>query len=151
MKVHIRTIKDQEAERVIIECVEVTEDIRAIEAFVQSRGDMLSGTHEGKQYTVSLRDVLYIEAVGELVFAYTLLYVLEVRIRLYALEKEYKDKLFARCSKSTLVNLLQIDSISPAMNGRLYAHMKNGERIIISRQYAGTLKRAIKAGVTREC
>ena len=31
---------------------------------------------------------------------------------------------------------MQLDSISPALNGRFYAHMKNGEKLVISRQYA---------------
>ncbi|MCI7234323.1 MAG: LytTR family transcriptional regulator DNA-binding domain-containing protein [Oscillospiraceae bacterium] len=38
---------------------------------------------------------------------------------------------------------MKIESVSPALNGRFTAHMKNGERVIISRQYVPALKKAV--------
>lgn len=150
MKVTVNTVLDKEAEQVIIECVEVTQDVKDIEAYVLSRGTVLSGVSSGRMRSFNLSSVLYFEAVDERVFAYTKERVLEMKVRLYVLEEAYRNKLFIRCSKSVLVNLLQLDSISPALNGRFTAHMKNGEKLIISRQYAGTLKRAIMEGAAHE-
>lgn len=58
----------------------------------------------------------------------------------------YADKHFIRCSKSFVINLIKLESISPALNGRFTAHMKNGEKIIISRQYVPDIKRAVMGG-----
>ena len=52
-----------------------------------------------------------------------------------------------RCSKSVVLNLMKLDSISPALNGRFFAHMKNGEKLMISRQYAGVLKQIVMEGI----
>ena len=60
----------------------------------------------------------------------------EIRQRLYEAEKAYEDYYFVRCSKSVVLNLMKLDSISPALAGRYTAHMKNGEKLIISRKYA---------------
>lgn len=38
---------------------------------------------------------------------------------------------------------MQLEGISPALNGRFYAHMKNGEKLVISRQYAPALKEIV--------
>lgn len=150
MKVTVRSIEDKDAEQVVIECVEVTQDVRDIEAYVLSKGTLLSGVAKERLYTFHLASVLYFEAVDERVFAYTKEQVLEMKVRLYMLEEAYGDRFFVRCSKSVLINLLQLDSISPALNGRFTAHMKNGEKIIISRQYAGAFKRAVLEGVAHE-
>ena len=47
---------------------------------------------------------------------------------------------FVRCSKSMIVNMEKIEYLSPLFSGRLEAHLKNGEKIIISRQYVHHLK-----------
>ena len=53
---------------------------------------------------------------------------------------------FARCSKSVVLNLMLLENISPALNGRFFAHMKNGERLMISRQYAQKMKQIVMGG-----
>lgn len=59
------------------------------------------------------------------------------------IEEEYHKNKFIRCSKSIVLNLLKIDSLKPALNGRFEAHMENGEDIIISRQYAKIIKKYV--------
>jgi len=61
-------------------------------------------------------------------------------------EKEYESRHFVRCSKSVVLNLLLLDSISPALNGRFFAHMKNGEKLMISRQYASHVRKVVMGG-----
>lgn len=43
-----------------------------------------------------------------------------------------------------------LDSISPDLNGRFFAHMQNGEKLIISRQYAQRLKQVVMGGMENE-
>ncbi len=148
MKVKIKPITDKDAEQVVIECVEENQDVRDIEAYVLCKGTLMSGVKEGRICSFRLSDVFYFEAVDEHVFAYTKQQVFEMKARLYLLEEACHDKFFVRCSKSVLVNLMKLDSISPALNGRFTAHMKNGEKIIISRQYAGALKKAVLEGIS---
>ena len=146
MRVNVKQIWDPADEQVVIECVEVTKDIEDIRAYVLTKGTALSGVCGGRVFRFELEEVYYFEAVDERVFAYTKEKVYEMKIRLYELESAYTDRYFARCSKSFLINLMKLESISPALNGRFTAHMKNGEKIIISRQYVPALKLAVMGG-----
>lgn len=147
MRVSIKKIFNKEEEQVIIECVEITSEIQDIHSYVQSKGVELFGIAEGEfQQKFRLEDVYYFEALDEKVFAYTKTQVYEIRKRLYEVEKEYETRHFIRCSKSVVLNLMLLDSISPALNGRFFAHMKNGEKLIISRQYASRLKQVVMGG-----
>lgn len=42
-----------------------------------------------------------------------------------------------------MLNLSKIISLNPALNGRFEAVLDNGERVIISRQYVGSLKKRL--------
>lgn len=146
MKVNIKQINDKADECIIIECVEITPDIESIRSYALTKGTTLTGSVDERIYQFNLSDVLYFEAVDERVFAYTKNRSYELKIRLYELESAYADKHFIRCSKSFIINLMKLDSISPALNGRFRAHMKNGEIIIISRQYVPEIKQAVLGG-----
>jgi len=147
MRVSIRKILKREEEQVIIECVEVTPQIREIYSYVENKGREISGIVDGEQQKrFRLEDIYYFEALDEKVFAYTKEQVYEIRMRLYEVEENFKDQHFIRCSKSIVLNLMLLDSISPALNGRFFAHMKNGEKLMISRQYAPLVKKVIMGG-----
>lgn len=146
MNVQIKHINDINNESVVIECVNITPDVESIRSFVLTKGTTLTGMIEERIYQFNLSDVLYFEAVDERVFAYTTNKSYELKIRLYELEKNYEDRKFIRCSKSFVINLMKLDSVSPALNGRFTAYMKNGERIIISRQYVPRIKSVVLGG-----
>ncbi len=151
MQVSIKKIFNKEKERVVIECVEITPEIKDIYSYVQNKGMELSGITEGQhRKKFRLEDIYYFEAVGEKVFAYAQASVYEIRMRLYEVEKAFESQHFIRCSKSVVLNLMLLDSISPALNGRFFAHMQNGEKLIISRQYAPYLKQVVMGGDKHE-
>lgn len=150
MKVEIRPVARKQDEQVLIDCVEVTQDIKEIEAYALSKGTMLSGYIGERLHSFSLSNVYYFEAVDERCFAYTMQQVFEVKARLYVLEEAYQSKFFVRCPKSVLINLMQLESISPALNGRFTAHMKNSEKVMITRQYAALVKKAVLEGARNE-
>ena len=66
-------------------------------------------------------------------------------MRTYELEELFAPMDFVRCSKSMIVNMEKIDYLSPLFSGKLEAHLKNGEKVVISRQYVHSLK--VKLGI----
>ena len=66
--------------------------------------------------------------------------VYEVREKLYTLEGMLPVESFMRASKSAILNLNKVKSLSPAFGGRFEAVLDNGEKTIISRQYVPVLK-----------
>lgn len=147
MRVDIAKIPNKEEERVIIECVSITPEIEDIRSYALTKGTELSGITDGQHMErFRLEDVYYFEALDEKVFAYTHDKIYEMKIRLYEIAAAYEKYHFIRCSKSVVLNLMLLNSISPALNGRFFAHMKNGEKLVISRQYAPMLKEIIMGG-----
>lgn len=147
MRVSIRKVRKKEDEQVIIDCVEITKTVRDIESYVRYRETEISGIlKEQQRKRFLLSDVYYFEALDEKVFAYTKEQVYEIKMRLYEVEENYEKQHFIRCSKSVVMNLMRLESISPAMNGRFFAHMQNGEKLMISRQYAPKLKELVMGG-----
>lgn len=147
MEIRIFRIAKERPEQLEIHCHEITEQIREIVTFVKSRQGQLNGVIEGKQYEIPIMDIYYIEAVDSKVFLYSSKKVYETKQKIYELESALKEKYFLRVSKSVLLNLMKVNSIKPAVNGRFIAILQSGEEIVISRKYVPELKTALKGGV----
>ena len=144
MDVRIEPVGSEEEELVLIRCRAITEEVREIEAFVKSRQGSLSGSAGARQYEVAVAELCYIESVDGKTFLYTGDRVFETAYRLYELEDMLRPKHFLRISKSMLVNLMKIQAIQPAFNGRFTAVLGSGEKVMISRSYVKALKAALK-------
>ena len=144
MLTKVTKIERGEPERVEIHCHAVTDEVREIVAFVKSRHGCLTGTIDDRQFEIPVADVFYIESVDNKVFLYTKDKVYETRQKIYTFESILKEKYFLRVSKSMLLNLMKVESIKPALNGRFSAVLRSGEQVIITRKYVPDLKRALK-------
>ena len=144
MRVRIETIKKPEEEQVLIRCVKVNEEVKEIADFVKSRDDILTGYLDAQLYSLALQDIYYFEGVDDKVYAYLKNKVYELKNKLYELEELYGKRQFFRCSKSVIVNLLKLECVKPALNGRFTAILLNKEQIIISRQYVPELKKKLQ-------
>ena len=131
-------------EIVEIHCYKISEEVKEIVAFVKSRQGQLTGLIDNKQFEIPVGDIFYIEAVDNKTFIYTQSKVFETRQKLYELEAVLREKRFLRISKSTLVNLMKIKAIKPALNGRFTALLYSGEETVISRKYVPELKKVLK-------
>jgi len=91
-------------------------------------------------HRVAPSTIYYIETVDNKTFIYCEKDVYEAKQKLYEFE-ELRLFDFLRVSKSAIVNMSKIKSLSPSISGRMEATLNNGERIIISRQYVNELKK----------
>lgn len=150
MKTEVLRVKEKKDEKVTIECVAFTSEVREILLYVQSKGHEITGMLDGTYTQLMLSDIFYFEALDEHVFAYTKDKVYEIKNRLYEVEERYQEIYFLRISKSIVVNLRKIETITPALNARYTAYLKNGEQLIISRQYVKHLKEILLGGQKNE-
>ena len=147
MKVRERLVDDYSKEGVLLEYVEFTKEFQEVKDYVLHKGEKITAYTENREAVrIRIEDILYFEAVGELVFAYLESRVYEVKLRLYQVEEKLDMPNILRASKSVLLNLDHIVSVRPALNGRLYAKMENGEDVLISRKYAKQIAKHIMEG-----
>lgn len=144
MEIQVRTVPASEHEVIEIRCHKVDDSIEEIVAFIKSSKGQLSGNLDGRTYEIPILDLLYIDSVDNRTFLYTEAETYESRQKIYELEELLRSHHFIRISKSSIVNLLKIQSIRPALNGRFSAILCNGEETIISRKYVADFKKALK-------
>lgn len=144
MQTKITKIDPDKPELLEIHCHSVSDEVREIVAFVKSRQGQLTATADERQYEIAITDIFYIESVDNKTFICTKGKVYESRQRLYELEEVLKNNRFLRVSKSTVLNLMKVSAIKPALNSRFTAVLFSGEQIVISRKYVPALKKALK-------
>lgn len=144
MQTKITKTPTNQPEIVEIHCHKVSDEVKEIIAYVKSRQGQLTGSMDDMQFEIPVGDIFYIESVDNKTFAYTQSEVYELRQKLYEVEELLRQKHFLRTSKSTLLNLMKISAIKPALNGRFTAVLFSGEETVISRKYVPELKKALK-------
>lgn len=140
MKITIMEPEDGEEDEIIIRCRHLDRRLMRLIYAIKAGEDKITALHSGRYFQVAPEDIYYFEAVDSKVFLYLEKEVYETKRKLYELEDILQGTDFFRASKSSIVNLAKVKSLSPAFNGRFEALMRNGERVIISRQYVPLLK-----------
>ena len=144
MEIQIRTIDETKKEYIEIGCHKTDERVQEIVRFIKSRQGCFEVNRDEKQYQIPIVDIYYIESVDERTFLYLKDDCYESRKRLYEFEEVLSGRQFIRISKSVIVNMMKISAIKPAMNGRFFCQLENGEKVIVSRKYVPDLKEKLK-------
>lgn len=140
MKITILEKEANEEDEIIVKCNFLDEGITRLLNQLKNGNSKMNFYKDNQIRLVDKHDVLYFESVDDKVFAYTLNEVFETRMKLYELEEILPEKVFFRGNKAVIVNVDKIESLSPAFSGRFEAVLKNGYKVIISRNYVPRLK-----------
>lgn len=114
-------------------------DDRALRAAEQK----LAGVRDGRTFVVDPAEVYYAESVDKRTFLYTADAVYESPLRLYEMEERFGAGDFFRASKSAVVNLARVKSLSPMLGGKIEVLLENNERLMVSRQYVPGLRQKL--------
>lgn len=145
MKITVETPIEGEDE-IIIRCKELDEELMNLISTIGQWRRRITGYKDKAIVQLVPADIYYFESVDNKVFAYCEKDVFEVKEKLYELESAYKNTDFQRISKSVIANISFIEAVIPILGARLEAKLKNGERVIISRQYVPELKKKLGIG-----
>jgi len=140
MKITIVDCPEGEEDEIIIRCRQVDQQLLKLIYSFKSGQDKIVGMKNGRIQQITPKEIYYFEAVDNRVFLYTDKEVYEIKFKLYELEKRFYGTDFFRASKSVIINLAKVKSLAPGLGGRFEACMKNGEKLVISRQYVPMLK-----------
>ncbi len=143
MKVSLEQVPRDKEEEVIVRCYDTQEKwVEAIRAVTAGEVSVSAFTEE-KVYRLKLSDVYYFEVVDGCSFLYCEKSVFKCRQKLYEFEELCRSSMLFRCSKSMILNADKIRHVRPTVSGRFEATLTNNEKVIISRQYVGELKRLL--------
>jgi len=143
VKISIENIPAGSEPEIVIKCNEPDESLLQLIYSIQSSSKKLIGFTDLQMNIINPKDVFYFESVDNKVFIYCEEKVFQSRLKLYEIETEYENGDFFRASKSTILNISKIESVSPVFYGKFEALLQNGEKVFISRQYVPILKKKI--------
>ncbi len=135
MEIEICEIGYDKKEYIKIGCHKVDSNVKEIVNFIKSRQGSIDVKNGEMKYNIPIVDIFYVESVDDRTFIYLSGDCYETAHKLYELEEILNERRFIRISKSVIVNLLKIECVKPALNGRYLCHLTNGEDVIISRKY----------------
>ena len=146
MKITIDVDANISETQIHISCNHLTSDIENIIATLRMMNQQLMVMRDEENYLVNVSKIAYIEALERKTFVYTEDAVYESKLKLYEMEEKLCESGFFRVSKSCLVHLKYIKSIKNDVERKLRLTMKNGEQIMVSRQYADEMKKRLGIG-----
>jgi DNA-binding LytR/AlgR family response regulator len=143
MKIVIEESSPGEEDQIIIRCREMEESVLRFISDLKNTQKKFAGIKDGIITMIDPIHIYYFEGVDNKVFLYCKQDVYEIKLRLYEIEENYRNTDFFRASKSVILNVAKIKSISTAFNGRFEAVLYNDEKVVISRQYVPELKKKL--------
>ena len=141
MKITINIDENIQETEIKISCNQLTYEVENVIATLRILNQQLLVSKENESVLLDVNEISYIEAVDRKTFVYTEVDVYESKLKLYEMEAKLCKSGFIRISKSCLVRLKFIKSIKNDVERKLRLTMKNGEQIIVSRQYAEEIKK----------
>lgn len=138
MKVKIEIGPDWEEEEVVIRCSKMNERVWKIQNLLSDFGSGAKSLVLSKgetEYFVPQEQILFFETEGKNVIAHTAERMYEAQYRLYELE-EMLPRYFMRISKSTIVNLNQIYSVTRNLTASsVVEFFESSKKVYVSRNY----------------
>ena len=138
MKVRIDIQSSLEEDEIVIRCASINETILQIQNLISNFGrnekslTLLKGDTE---YFIPQEQILFFETESKMVIAHTAEKMYETQYKLYELE-EILPRYFMRISKSTIVNLNQIYSITRNLTASSKVEFYDSiKKVYVSRNY----------------
>lgn len=144
MKLTINENTELTEDEIIINCAYMDERMKNLVNYVRQFTFSLEGELEGKFYQVPLDEIYYIDTVDGKTFLYDSEHAYCSRLTLTALEEKLFNTSFVRISKNCLMNVAHLKCVEPYVNHRMRAELKNGEMLMISRNYIESLKAKLR-------
>lgn len=107
---------------------------------LQQYGFALTGYQQSREYQIPLDTIYFIDSTDGKTFIYQLKEVYECKETLSSLISKLPQTAFVRISKNCIVNMNFLKYVEPLYNHRLTAVLKNGEKLVITRNYIESLR-----------
>lgn len=143
MKITINIDEKTDETEINISCRQLTQEIENIIATLRIMNQQMTVMKDGENYLLDISQISHIEALERKTFVYTEDDVYESGLKLYEMEERLCQSGFFRVSKSCLVHMKFIKSLKKDVERKLRLTLKNGEQIMVSRQYADEMKKRL--------
>jgi len=130
---------------IIVRAAKNDDEVKAILSSIKdvdSRFSHLNGYIGETTYSLELKEILFFETNDRNVYAHTINNAFLIHYRLYELEENLPSN-FLRVSKSSILNVDEILSLSRSVTGNLVQFKNTYKKIYVSRRFLKELKIAL--------
>ena len=146
MKIRVEIDNEVKETEVVIRAAEQTNDIKKLyeeisRKIINKKIKLFQGATE---FYISSASILFFETDDRIVNAHTKNDLFETHLRLYELEKLLPQN-FMRVSKSTIINLDAVYTLTRSLTGNLIAFHESYKQVYVSRRYVKDTKRRLES------
>ena len=137
MKFSIEFDENSTEPEVVIRCKELTDEVVALQkAFSKAEGisQQLALFKDETEYFMPASEIIFFETVEKNVKVHTVDNVYDSKLKLYEIEEMYPQR-FMRVSKSSIVNVTKIFSITRSITGCFVQFSNSVKQVYVSRMY----------------
>lgn len=146
MKIRIEVIDDLTEDEVLIRCGRMDDTIHKIQQYILEQSlenSKIIFYKQNQEFYFPLDNILFFETDGEHVYAHTVNDAYRIKYRLYELE-EILPRNFVRAAKSTIVNIIQVYSITRNLTASsLIQFINSHKQVYVSRYYYRELRQRL--------
>ncbi|MHB1485724.1 MAG: LytTR family DNA-binding domain-containing protein [Saccharofermentanales bacterium] len=146
MKVHIELTDGLSEDEVIIRCGQVDEKLQKIYRYIMEQSSSVSQIifyKDNQEFYFPIDEVLFFETEGEFLYAHTGNDEYRIKYRLHELD-DILPKHFVRASKSAIVNIHHVYSITRNITASSLIQFKNSHKhVYVSRLYFNVLRQRL--------
>lgn len=142
MKIKVDISSKYSEKEIVIKSPVEDDELKAIIAKIQNienKFSRINGYVKDTVYSLNLKDILFFETNDRNVYAHTIKNTFLIHYRLYELEDKLPDN-FLRVSKSSIINVTEIASLSRSVTGNLVQFKNSYKTIYVSRRFLKELK-----------
>lgn len=138
MKIKVEIDDTLDEDEIVIHTKDYNDEIKEFIDLFKSR-PKIQFFKQDTEYYLDLNTILFFESDNGMVFAHTKKDMFSVSQKLYELEN-ILPKYFFRISKSTIVNVQKIYSLSHSVSSHLITFQDSHKQVYVSRMYYKILK-----------
>ncbi len=140
MKVEIKISEDIEEACAVIYAPSVSEEVLRAAALLEMKENIITAINDERISILQPKDIFMVRTENTGLCIYSRNKCYQSKKRLYEVKQQLGSD-FMQISKSTIVNLKEIDYVEPFFNGSMEIALKNGSKDYISRKYLPDLKK----------
>lgn len=143
MRVEKRQVKDQPL-TVIVEYPEFDPTVDRLITKIRNLSINFTGKADGKNVSIDIDDIYYIENVDRKIFLYSRKDVYRYDGSMSDIDSAITDTDLVRISRTCFMNVSHLREIMQMKNSHLEAVLDNEEKLIVSRKYLKDIKRIFR-------
>ena len=140
LKVEIKISEDIEEAFAVIYTPAVSEEVLRAVALLEMKENIITAINNERISILQPKDIFMVRTENTGLYIYCRNKRYQSKKRLYEIKQQLGSD-FMQISKSTIVNLKEMDYVQPFFNGSMEVVLKNGSKDYISRKYLPDLKK----------